>query len=131
MKVASLDLCKELYKLSGWLGNSGVKVGIYNPGDEYDWWFDKYANPVAPKYDLGYLLRKLPGNYLLAWHDFADIAMEDGSIVVQGRAYALVTWGDDLDVWESFYDNTSQASTPEDAACKSTIELFNQGKLKK
>lgn len=49
MNVASLELCKELYELSGW------KTG----GDKPTWNGRKGVNS-APAYDLGYLLRKLP-----------------------------------------------------------------------
>lgn len=40
MNTASLELCKELFKLSGW-------IGIYGPNTEVT-------------YDLGYLIRQLP-----------------------------------------------------------------------
>jgi hypothetical protein len=55
VSVASLELCKELYKLSKW---------------ESDYWYDwnhgeptvedmKLSESNIPAYDLGYLLRKL------------------------------------------------------------------------
>lgn len=128
MNIATEKLCKELYNASGrtWKNTDIRRYYDYGMFPTHE----KLNGLWLPAYDLGYLLRKLPGNYLLAWHDFEDIKMEDGSTTVQGRAYAPVTWGDDLDVWESFYDNTNQASTPEDAACKLAIALFKHGELK-
>lgn len=45
MNVANLDLCRELYELSGWTDNDHHRY--LGEGEE------------IPAYDLGYLLRKL------------------------------------------------------------------------
>lgn len=101
MNVASLDLCRELYELSGW-GNT-----------EFGWWPGARRLPVqtarsayeVPAYDLDYLLRKLPG-------------------VVELHHYATGDWSCDTDGFG--FEN---ADTPEDAACKLSIELFKHGVL--
>lgn len=59
MNVASIDLSRELYELSGW-GET-----------ELGWWPGARKTPIRtkdsafefPAYDLGYLLRKLPSEY--------------------------------------------------------------------
>lgn len=104
MNVANLELCKELYELSGW---------------EHDYfWYDDVKNQpfidqrmqsirsISPAYPLGYLLRKLPQPNMVG---FAD-----------GSAYAMAMGG-----------QHQEADTPEDAACKLAIELFKQGVLKR
>jgi hypothetical protein len=126
MNVASLELCKELYELSGW-----IKAD--------DWGFRKYsAKGIAmnygsrlgkyeiPAYDLGYLLRKLP----------KTVPNDDN-----GGSYYFdlhfVPYKDSGD-WTACYDNAvgvtykydAFADTPEDAACKLAIELFKQEILK-
>lgn len=108
MNVASRKLCEELYKLSGWHDGSA--------------WTDtrdpKHAISNYPKYNLGYLLRKLPGIPEVKrragrkWAAVCRIgAVEDGKIA-------------DKTAW-------TRADTPEDAVCKLAIELFKQGILKK
>lgn len=109
MNVASLELSKELYELSGWedVSNTHVFYGTH-------WDISKASmtesiglqNMHLPAYDLGYLLRKLDGfdiqlNYSNQWR----------------------TWN----CWADDYDG--KADTPEDAACKLAIELFKQGVL--
>lgn len=107
MNVASLKLCRELYVLSGW--------------DEYDlaagesltWYMghkDDSDFHIAPMYDLGYLVRKLP----------ADRAVE----------YSL-KYG-----WAAVHETNrevmrEEADTPENAAAKLAIELFKMGVLTK
>lgn len=61
MNVASLELCRELYELSGWYDTDYI---YYSNGGEYsgayyhrNMVFQKPKN--MPAYDLGYLLRKL------------------------------------------------------------------------
>jgi hypothetical protein len=49
--VASLELCRELYELSGW------KTFAMERGLAED-------RPIDPAYDLGYLLRKLQRNHV-------------------------------------------------------------------
>ncbi len=64
MNVASLELCKELYKLSGWndLEDAWHKGSPINGGDYVSAYHgEDYEKKLflAPAYDLGYLLRNL------------------------------------------------------------------------
>lgn len=120
MNTASLDLCKELYELSGW---------EIEPLDENNWDFLE----SAPKYPLGYLLRKLP----------AKIDINDGDHI-----YKLTIDRKSESVWRASYSKDIanrkgrglvkdwkykliDADTPENALCKLAIELFRQGVLKR
>jgi hypothetical protein len=134
VNTASLELCKELYRLSGWGRGMGDRTAWeytqYEEGSNWrvtPWGYGVcYASHVA--YDLGYLLWKLPKSVTEFW----------------GRAYpaspCLMYSGTQ---WVMFYQsemtgehNTDElfgqfADTPEDAACKLAIELFKQDVLKK
>lgn len=137
MNVASLELCKDLYELSGWgytyhafgVGEhdltdkqwywfEGKRTGSYWEAIKADWYdrdpFDgrrptattHRMDLLAPAYDLGYLLRKLPQVHIsqqpshwAAW------------CVSEATANIDTICGD----------------TPEDAAAKLAIELFKQG----
>lgn len=130
MHVAELSLCKELYELSGWGDTSEFYVnGMLQHG--IDTAFEDHAIKTnypgySPAYDLGYLLRKLPSNYMLMWHDFEDFKLEDGEVIKQGRAYVMSKLdGDMYEIDEDFW-NADQSDTPEDAAAKLAIELFKQ-----
>lgn len=107
MNVASLELCKELYELSGW--DNGTN------------WHDP-KDPQAlleyPRYDLGYLLRKLPENTLLTWN------REDGAIVYYSTwtfTGGVFTEGNGWSYKDDF----------ENATAKLAIELFKKGILTK
>lgn len=102
--VASLELCKELYELSGW------KTGRF-------FWSEKtpkfsrgaFIEGVSiSAYDLGYLLEKLPAQITLT----------------KGVSYACRWVAEDRNNSHNF-----TGKTPEDAACKLAIELFKQGIL--
>lgn len=121
--VASLELCKGLYELSGWSDckfywSMMVERGEEVPGEEYvmynlhDYTNIKHGQYNFPAYDLGYLLRKLPTDCLI-------------SVYEQGKTYYCMK---DTSGAESTYD--VEANTPEDAACKLAIELIKQGVLK-
>jgi hypothetical protein len=104
MNVASLDLCKELYELSG--RNIGERAwAAWNDQDkviEEEGWDERF-NWICPAYDLGYLLRKT--NIGVQPHD-------------QG--------------WRAFFhDDNFVAPTPEYAVCRLAIQLFEQGILQK
>ena len=103
MNVAAKELCQELYELSGWGGDDpyfNVNEGWYKEGRPA-----QKSVLVAPAYDLGYLLRKLP-----SW-----------SLIQKN-----------IDRYEATSSmNNTHADTPEDAACKLAIELFKQGILTK
>jgi hypothetical protein len=107
--VASLELCRELYELSGWQG-TGDYFGVEQKKDIVTENLIMRGNRiiVAPAYDLGYLLRKL------CRHNHFVVNLMD----LQNR------WVADAGGF-----GTGQADTPEDAACKLAIELFKQGVL--
>lgn len=117
--VASLELSKELYELSGW--------------DADDWWFGNQVygahqdwpkrgfypeGQEAPAYTAGYLLRKL----------------QEG--LPSGEYVAISADNDKRGVWLAGISNdhslgdTSYADTPENAACKLAIELVKLGVIK-
>lgn len=112
MNVASLDLCRELYELSGWKDISYVywSNGARGLVDSQRLVFEKLDN--TPAYDLGYLLRKLQendNNCLVGW--------------IAGN-------------WESSFYNDKHhkrevADTPEDAAASLAVSLFKQNILTK
>jgi hypothetical protein len=102
--VASLELCKELYELSGWRGSPQVL--------SYHSHFllaNEREGTGIPAYDLGYLLRKLPND---------DYEFLHGS----GEWYFRGV---------SPYADSGYCDTPEDAAAKVAIKLFKQGILQK
>lgn len=107
MNVANLELCKELYKLSDWT-------------DTPDRWDAKKSWPIAlPKYDLGYLLRKLPEIRLETWHN--------GHVVV--KHYTTNGVPEKLERLGRVVK--AEADIAEDATCKLAIDLFKQGILER
>lgn len=131
MHVASLELCKELYKLSGWENGRLYWIGVgwppkwqvvddHNPKGLPP---DEPGNTYIPAYDLGYLLRKLPP-YIATYGENGDDCLLQLRPDFQG------------DEWVTGYTTQNHylymaiAGTPEDAACKLAIELFKQGILK-
>jgi hypothetical protein len=119
MNVANLELCRELYELSGWKKTDALFVGYksaltdkfdYHLLDKRDADSYKHAKKV-PAYDLGYLLRKLPTNTMLE-------KLESN-------------------IWHiELYNHPNEPikierDTPEDATAKLAIELFKRGILNK
>lgn len=102
MNVASLENCKELYKLSGWDDCSLMWSNI-----DVVWRVVKVGD--IPAYDLGFLLRKFRAENIVV--NLLDVTNR---------------WIADAGGF-----GTGQADTPEDAACKLAIELFKQGVLDK
>lgn len=143
MNVASLDLCKELYKLSGWdtPDHSWHRVMAHDMSGWREWkvWcanngVNDFSEEYFPAYDLGYLLRKLPQRLSDKWVDpnTLDDRVE--------RWLELVPledkWIIDYPIYEAYELPKSSVlqkstATPEDAAAKLAIELFKQGVLKK
>lgn len=122
MNVASLDLCKELYELSGWkeadyvyYANAGEHSGTVGHKSQF---FDKPEN--LPAYDLGYLLRKLPPDTRDEFDNHHYFVLEK------------VRGGQDGD-YVARYDTEyfQQDDTPEDACAKLTLALFKEGILTK
>jgi len=130
MNVASLELCRELYEVSGW-GNTdhywrfhkpNGQSKLYTIGEMDDnnarFGSDKpehvrfrEENDFFNAYDCGYLLRKLAT-------DPDTIALEYG----RWRSGALACWKASMvGVIEDV-----EADTPENALAKLAIELFKQ-----
>lgn len=106
MNVASLELCKELYELSGW--NTHISHGVPD-------------RDIHPVYDLGFLLRKFPKKL---------------KHPATGEEYTLgLTWHLDEEKWIADYQRSllphAEADTPENAAAKLAISLFKANILTK
>jgi hypothetical protein len=110
MHVASLGHSRELYDLSGF--SAGYM----------EWYYDKYVRRVAPKYDLGYLLRNLPE--VVATDELSYFTAD-----LYLKPHIAETWNAGYRVGASFPKYSTVADTPEDAAAKLCIELFKQGIL--
>jgi hypothetical protein len=128
MNVCSLELAKELYKLSGWFSNDcphwylAGKPARYrlvdSNGKPYETENEKgevmWQNLTA--YDLGYLIRKLP--YFLQLSELSGGYTPNGWRAEKRRSQ------------EYDYEAKADADTPEDAACLLAIKLWKQGILK-
>lgn len=103
MHVASLELCKELCELSGWVD---CHDKYRSDGTLVSWGFSGWKSRECPAYDLGFLLRKLP---------YAE----------------LRNWRGIYTAWRNTPANFPpiEADTPEDCAAKLAIELFKTGVL--
>lgn len=121
MNVASLELCKELYELSGWANNTKQLDNIWGTdaegrsavitGQAYGNSENKIGIPIelVPAYDLSYLLRKLPDT------------VAKGVFWRQGR------WNAEYLEQKKVKIHWQHADNPEDAIAKLLIELFKQG----
>ena len=120
MYSANIELCKELYELSGWEGNTlafGWVDGLIVSMEDRDW-----KEVAFPAYDLGFLLRKLETTEL-------GVSVR---YVNQLLGMDMKSW---LNKWVAYHPWLKQkdytyADTPEDSICELTIELFKQGLLK-
>lgn len=128
MNVASLELCRELYGLSGWADASFYyyrddKSGVAGI-KQWHVQVDPTKEFVNHAYDLGYLLRKLAEVESVGIQfnhpDHRTALMPDRWM---GKYVAYTVW-----MPQGGYP---VADTPEDAACKLAIELFKQGILTK
>lgn len=137
MNTASLDLCKELYELSGWdVTVDKTWINYRNVGNNQyfqmvtnEFYSEKDETHICPAYDLGYLLRKLPGN---SWVGYTGVGMDDSVHGVMGRGYAVAyvwLWDESIKDVRKQYDQN--ADTTEDAACSLAIALFKEGILTK
>lgn len=123
MNVASLELCKELYEMSGWedtfmmvnahSGRVRVKESPYYGGE-------------VPAYDLGYLLRKLPLNIPDPVDSTEVLALGLGTHHRDARKWCISYVN--LYDRDEYYDSIELS--PEDAAAKLAIQLFEEGILK-
>lgn len=119
MNVASLELCKELYELSGW---DNTEFGWFDVDGDTHWAIthDAGGADVVPAYDCGYLLRQLPNTSL----------EQTVKLFADGAVYTAIYYrhkngGYDTNSFHTVKD------TPENALCKLAIELFKQNVLVK
>jgi hypothetical protein len=119
--IAGLELCKELYRVSGWndtyFGWSSPNIQSAFVTELPEDFAERTYPLIIPAYDLGYLLRKLP---------YMDNGGELAIYKVDENRYAA------LFRRQGYRRKLSVgADTPEDAACKLAIELFRRGVLKR
>lgn len=125
MDVASLELCKELYELSGWVTDDfwqwieAHQEYELNNGDSMN-----KAHPEYPAYSLGYLLRELPLNVNGSFFELDHYGTDNGYWVAHYCKH-------DLNTNVYTYKFGTNGSNPEDAVCEQLIELFKQGILTK
>lgn len=124
MKVANLQLCRELHEVSGWdgtdfihtRGQGGWMVGMkYYKGKEW-----------VPAYDLGYLLRRLPKNLGIYWLELKFTNNSCFAVYWDENTHSAL----ELDLVTHRIKFDIGGDTPEDAGTKLVIELFEHGLLK-
>lgn len=133
--TASLELCRELYKLSDWFDSS---ADHYWHLDEQPHICSKVVWPegalgveIYPAYDLGYMLRKLPP-YEPKSGDRIKTELEYHGGIGGGASRKWVArWYAVDDQGKHYIPFNVMADTPEDAAAALAIELFKKGVLTK
>jgi hypothetical protein len=123
MHVACLDVCRELYELSGW----EYSRAWFN--QKQPWvsdYFDHNPPFICPAYDIGYLVRNLPHHRASRTGAMLDLHL---STVDPGPGWRAEYMPANYAVLESGL--TGEADTLEDAVAKLAIELFKQGILSK
>lgn len=135
MNTADLELCEELYELSGWYDTSAY--GYYTNDDHSDyaiqypvnkealpgrWWYEGING--WPAYDLGYLLRKLP-KYIGHASQSCRFGLFPQGFTNTGSS----DWCASYDTFKGEIYVLQTADTPEDAAAQLAIELFKKGIL--
>ena len=114
MNVASLELSRELYELSGWDDTEGVWANARQEQPDYAT-SSVFKKGEHPAYELGYLLRKLPSP-----EQYMKLVVDVISVSGKRVYYVQWRWGQVL---------TERHDTPEDAVVAFYIELFKQGVL--
>lgn len=120
MNATSLEISKKLYEVSGWDNCSLKWIRDKHPEHNMgEFVSDTNVTPksmeyLAPAYDLGYLLRKLPGTI--------------------GNKYLDIGYGG-TGVWSACYelfeqDHYCTADTSEDATALLAIKLIEEGIIK-
>ena len=121
-RVASVDLCQELYKLSGWANTAAFWQDDYYPDGSHLWNLyddsELRSGSVVPAYDLGYLMRMLPGHYV----------QKLGNETYTARWTCYAPTAEQRALGTNHLSGSSRTS-PENALCRLAIELFNQGVL--
>jgi len=134
MNVASLELCKELYELSGWDDTYFTYMhSQWQQGGKtqhrhrltHTTANKRSTDPLnIPAYDLGYLLRKLPYSVL---DEYGGKVF--GVNLKATASGGWVVWYGEIGKTTEMYFNS--ADTPEEALASLAIELFKSGVLKK
>lgn len=127
MQVASLELCKTLHELSGWVNTAEIWMDLRDsqPWHTYDSRQSmlseaKYQDVFEagldwlPAYDLGYLLRKLQSYWPMAVY-IGGGKQNEWSVSVNSK----------------YHVTPQEADIPENAAARLAIELFRSGVLKR
>lgn len=129
MHVASLELCKELYELSGWddCDNWASHKDMAFISDDTFLEMNPKWQKEAPAYDLGYLLRKLPAAITPAV-DLKKVAIKDMGTyflyIQKSHDGAVASYNKVQNSLATLY--IKSADTPENALCALAIELFKQ-----
>jgi len=141
--VASLELSRELYKLSGWKDtiywwrfhklNKLSKLYTFNEMDNDRYRFRNSPetprfneeNEFFPAYDLGYLLRKLEASEKTIGIEYHSL---EQPLSMDLKEWAGLYTASTADMPQREYP---YAGVPEDAAGKLCIELFKRGILKR
>jgi hypothetical protein len=122
MNVASVEVCKELHALAGWESTSFFWQDDYYPDGSHLWnLYDDIElrrSSVVPAYDLGFLMRMLPGHYVQK--------LGNGSYIAKWTDYAPTQ--EQRDLGTNHLSGHSKSS-PENALCRLAIELFQHGVL--
>jgi hypothetical protein len=105
--TANIELCQELYELSGWKGIDNVSYRLVEGKPVATNAFDDRVIDETALYDLGYLVRKFVGN--------GGIELRYGDKVCEATSH----------MW------TAHAQTPEDAVALLAIHHFNTGVFKR
>lgn len=120
LNVASIELCKELYEVSGWYQTEDVWAAFSDHkdmkpvivrSDHGELGHQLYV--IAPAYDSGYLLRHLPGHYVQKHGNESYRAHWHGHAPTKQQR-------------ELGHDHISgdSSSSPENALCRLAIYLF-------
>lgn len=121
MQVASLELSKKLYELSGW-ENWHYLTPVEEPVSDANHWHKILA------YDCGYLLRKLPKTIPPYKNTDYVLHMEtdtDGWLFVYNN---IQTDGKQLHTFHPVCKRSElEADTPEDCLAKLAIKLIEEG----
>jgi hypothetical protein len=125
--VASVDLCRELWELSGW-GTEATAFHWYKQHGEADYTLVSsdeaefyQSDSYFPAYTLGFMLRKLQLPY---------VTVLVGTLGRRSKLYSASYIPDQL----GEYDPATmyrKADTPENALCQLAIQLFRQNILKR
>lgn len=139
MNVASQELCEQLRRLSNWVNTdfTWVEIPTWNhkfpkPANQvfYDHICDtEHAKEIAPAYDLGYLMRKLP-RHLVIKRRIYHLCILNGNHLDDFWVADYVTIGRLCWLHEADEAKLTEAESIEDATCKLSIELFKRGILK-